>query len=173
MLPAEILADADAALTAGEAARGLHLIDHLLRTFPEHLQARTLRAQALLELGDEDGATADAATVLSADLLNVDALLISARLAEAQGDLHQGHALIGRAASIEPGHAGVRKACTDSVTMLPRDSAARITEPTLHAWGLNYYLIESDSDVDRISVAFEKAKTDQCPVACLIGAEYR
>ncbi len=56
---------------------------------------------------------------------------------------------------------------------VPRDSAARITEPTLHAWGLNYYLIESDSDVDRISVAFEKAKTDQCPVACLIGAEYR
>jgi len=34
-------------------------------------------------------------------------------------------------------------------------------------------LIESDSDVDRISVAFEKAKTDQRPVACLIGAEYR
>ena len=134
MLPAEILADADAALTAGEAARGLHLIDHLLRTFPEHLQARTLRAQALLELGDEDGATADAATVLSADLLNVDALLISARLAEAQGDLHQGHALIGRAASIEPGHAGVRKAFADSVTVLPRDSAALGLSYLAHGW---------------------------------------
>ena len=53
-----------------------------------------------------------------------------------------------------------------------RDSAARITEPTLHAWGLNYYLIESDLDVGRISTAFEEADTFQKPVACLIGAEY-
>ena len=53
-----------------------------------------------------------------------------------------------------------------------RDSAARITEPTLHAWGLNYYLIESDQDVDRVSIAFEEAEAEQRPVACLIGAEY-
>ncbi|MDP6507537.1 MAG: tetratricopeptide repeat protein [Chloroflexota bacterium] len=133
MLPAEILTDADAALTAGEAARGLHLVDHLLRTFPGHLRARTLRAQMLLELGDEDAA-ADAATVLSADLLNVDALLVSARLAEAQGDLHQSHALIGRAASIEPGHAGVRRAFADSVMMLPRDAAALGLSYLAHGW---------------------------------------
>ncbi len=134
MLPAEVLAAADAALTAGEAARGLHLVDHLLRTFPGHLRARTLRAQVLLELGDEGGAAADAATVLSADLLNVDAMLVSARLAEASGDLHQSHALIGRAASIEPGHAGVRKAFADSVTMLPRDSAALGLSYLAHGW---------------------------------------
>jgi tetratricopeptide (TPR) repeat protein len=134
MLPAEILTDADAALTAGEAARGLHLVDHLLRTFPGHLRARTLRARMLLELGDDDGAAADAATVLSVDLLNVDALLVSARLAEGQGDLHQSHALIGRAASIEPGHAGVRKAFADSVTMLPRDAAALGLSYLAHGW---------------------------------------
>ena len=52
------------------------------------------------------------------------------------------------------------------------DSAARYTEPTLHAWGINYYLVEKDSDADRISAAFEEAQRTQRPVACLIGAEY-
>ncbi len=52
------------------------------------------------------------------------------------------------------------------------DSAARFTEPILDAWGINYYLVETDSDVDRISVAFEEAERSQSPVACLMGAEY-
>ena len=52
------------------------------------------------------------------------------------------------------------------------DSAARFTEPILHAWGLSYYLIESDSDVGRITDAFEEAARTQRPVACLMGAEY-
>ena len=52
------------------------------------------------------------------------------------------------------------------------DSAARFTEPTLYAWGVNYYLVETDSDADRISAAFEEAERTQRPVACLIGAEY-
>ncbi len=53
------------------------------------------------------------------------------------------------------------------------DSAARFTEPILHAWGINYYLIEGDEDAGRISTAFEEAQSIQQPVACLIGAEYR
>ena len=53
-----------------------------------------------------------------------------------------------------------------------RDSAARFTEPILHAWGINYYLIERDSDADRISAAFEEARQSERPVACLVGAEY-
>jgi len=52
------------------------------------------------------------------------------------------------------------------------DSVARYTEPTLHAWGIEYYLVEEDDDVDRISVAFEEAERTQRPVACLMGAEY-
>ena len=52
------------------------------------------------------------------------------------------------------------------------DSAARYTEPILHAWGINYYLVETDEDVDRISTAFEEAERTQRPVVCLMGAEY-
>ena len=52
------------------------------------------------------------------------------------------------------------------------DSAARLTEPTLHAWGIDYYLVEADSDVERISEAFDEAERTERPVACLMGAEY-
>ena len=52
------------------------------------------------------------------------------------------------------------------------DSAARFTEPILHAWGINSYLVETDEDVDRITTAFEEAENNQKPVACLMGAEY-
>ena len=52
------------------------------------------------------------------------------------------------------------------------DSAARFTEPILHAWGVNYYLVESDADAERISAAFEEARRTERPVACLIGTEY-
>ena len=52
------------------------------------------------------------------------------------------------------------------------DSAARFTEPILHAWGIDYYLVETDEDVDRISTAFQEAERAQRPVACLMGAEY-
>ena len=53
------------------------------------------------------------------------------------------------------------------------DSAGQFTEPYLHSWGINYYLVESDADVDRISTAFEDAEKLQRPVACLMGAEYQ
>ena len=52
------------------------------------------------------------------------------------------------------------------------DSAARFTEPILHAWGIDYYLVETDDDVERISTAFADAERDQHPVACLMGTEY-
>ena len=55
---------------------------------------------------------------------------------------------------------------------ITKDSAARFTEPILHAYGINFYLIESNDDVDRISVAFEEAERTRRPVACLLGAEY-
>ena len=53
-----------------------------------------------------------------------------------------------------------------------KDSAATITEPTLNAWRINYYLVEHDGDVNRISSAFREAEERQQPVGVLIGAEY-
>lgn len=52
------------------------------------------------------------------------------------------------------------------------DSAARFTEPILHTWGITYYLVESDEDAARISIAFDQARRTQRPVAVLIGSEY-
>lgn len=52
------------------------------------------------------------------------------------------------------------------------DSAARLTEPTLNAWGVHYYLVEHDGDADRISLAFEEAAKTSRPVAVLVGDEY-
>ena len=52
------------------------------------------------------------------------------------------------------------------------DSAGRYTEPILHGWGINYYLIEQDQDVERISLAFQEAECTSKPVAVLVGSEY-
>ena len=52
------------------------------------------------------------------------------------------------------------------------DSAARYTETFLHAMGINYYLIETDDDAARISIAFEEARANNRPVAVLVGDEY-
>ena len=52
------------------------------------------------------------------------------------------------------------------------DTAARYTEPFLHAFGINYYLVEQDEDGPRISTAFEEARATKRPVAVLIGDEY-
>lgn len=52
------------------------------------------------------------------------------------------------------------------------DSAARFIEHILHAWGISYYLIETDDDAERISVAIEEAERTQKPVAVLVGTEF-
>ena len=52
------------------------------------------------------------------------------------------------------------------------DSAARFLEPILNAWGIRYYLVESDSDAPRISLAFQEASQAHRPVAVLIGNEF-
>ena len=52
------------------------------------------------------------------------------------------------------------------------DTAATYTERFLNAFGINYYLVESDADAPRISVAFEEAKKTNRPVAVLVGDEY-
>ena len=52
------------------------------------------------------------------------------------------------------------------------DTAAFYTERFLHAFNINYYLVESDEDADRISIAFEEAQRNKKPVAVLVGDEY-
>jgi len=53
-----------------------------------------------------------------------------------------------------------------------RDSAAVYTERFLNAFGINYYLIESDADAGRISIAFDEARRTSRPVAALVADEY-
>lgn len=55
---------------------------------------------------------------------------------------------------------------------LTTDSAARYIEHILHAWGISYFLIETDEDADRISLAAEEAERTQKPVAVLVGSEF-
>ena len=52
------------------------------------------------------------------------------------------------------------------------DTAARYTEPFLHAFGLEYFLVEHDDDGPRISEAFKQARSTKRPVVVLIGDEY-
>ena len=52
------------------------------------------------------------------------------------------------------------------------DSAARILEPYLHLWRVDYFTVESDADLDRVPLAFERAEQTSQPVAVLIGTEY-
>jgi sulfopyruvate decarboxylase TPP-binding subunit len=55
---------------------------------------------------------------------------------------------------------------------LTRDSAAKYIEHILHAWGLEYYLVEVDDDAHRISLAFQRAEETSKPVAVLLGTEF-
>ncbi len=54
----------------------------------------------------------------------------------------------------------------------PTDTAATYTEPFLKAFGIHYYLVESDADASRISQAFAEARENKRPVAILVGDEY-
>jgi sulfopyruvate decarboxylase TPP-binding subunit len=52
------------------------------------------------------------------------------------------------------------------------DTAATYTERFLHAFDLPYYLVESDADAGRISIAFAEAERRRAPVVVLVGDEY-
>jgi len=51
------------------------------------------------------------------------------------------------------------------------DSAAIFITPILDAWGIKHYLVETDADVNKISLGFKEASQNQKPVAILIGVE--
>ena len=55
---------------------------------------------------------------------------------------------------------------------ITRDSAAKYTEHIIHAWGINFYLVETDDDAYLISRAMNEAKRDSKPVAVLVGTEF-
>ncbi len=52
------------------------------------------------------------------------------------------------------------------------DTAATYTEPFLNAFRINYYLVEHDADGDRITEAFDEARSTKRPVVVLVGDEY-
>ena len=52
------------------------------------------------------------------------------------------------------------------------DSAGIFLEPMLDTWGVKHYLVESDEDVEKISLAFKETHQTRKPVAILIGKEY-
>jgi sulfopyruvate decarboxylase subunit alpha len=53
-----------------------------------------------------------------------------------------------------------------------KDTAATYTERFLNAFNIQYYLVEQDSDAERISIAFAEAKKTKRPVAVLVADEY-
>ena len=52
------------------------------------------------------------------------------------------------------------------------DTAATYTERFLMAFGINYYLVESDADAPRVATAFAEAERTRRPVVVLVGDEY-
>lgn len=48
------------------------------------------------------------------------------------------------------------------------DSQAIHLEPTLRAWGIKYFLVETDEDTDRISLAFSESQKVSEPIAILL-----
>ena len=52
------------------------------------------------------------------------------------------------------------------------DTAATFLEPYLHMWRVDYLVVESDDDLDRVPLAFERAAKTNQPVAVAIGTEY-
>jgi sulfopyruvate decarboxylase subunit alpha len=52
-----------------------------------------------------------------------------------------------------------------------QDTAAIYTEPFLDAFGIHYYLVESDADATHITVAFQESKNKKRPVAVLVAGE--
>ena len=53
-----------------------------------------------------------------------------------------------------------------------KDTAATFTEPFLNAFRIDYYLVETNADADRIGVAFEQSRAQKRSVAVLVGDEF-
>ncbi len=52
------------------------------------------------------------------------------------------------------------------------DSAAIFTKPILDTWGIKSYLLEGNTDINKISLAYKEAQMTSKPAAILIGKEY-
>jgi len=53
-----------------------------------------------------------------------------------------------------------------------KDTAATYTERFLNAFDLQYYIVESDRDAERIDIAFGEAKKRNGPVVILVADEF-
>ena len=54
----------------------------------------------------------------------------------------------------------------------PADSAAVYLEPVMDTLGIKHYLLDSDEDTEKISMAYRETMATNRPVAVLIGREY-
>ena len=54
----------------------------------------------------------------------------------------------------------------------PPHDVANFTEPMLNALGIHYFLIETNDDASRLSLAFQEAQETRRPVAVLVGDEF-
>jgi phosphonopyruvate decarboxylase len=53
------------------------------------------------------------------------------------------------------------------------NSAGIYLEPILDAWRIKHYLLETDDDIEKISMAYKEANETKRPVAVLIAKEYQ
>lgn len=53
-----------------------------------------------------------------------------------------------------------------------KDTAAEYTERFLMAFGIKFFMIESNADAERISIAFEEAEKTRRPVVVLVADEF-
>ena len=53
------------------------------------------------------------------------------------------------------------------------DSSGAYLEPLLNAWGIRYYIVDSEADVGLIAEAYVEAKRNEKPVAVLIGKDWQ
>ena len=52
------------------------------------------------------------------------------------------------------------------------DSAGTYLEPILRTWGIPYYMLEGDADLDKLTQAYRESREQQTAVAVLIGREW-
>jgi hypothetical protein len=59
----------------------------------------------------------------------------------------------------------------EDFSLMDLDSAAIVTEPTLHAWNVPFDFLETEADLPKIERAFSRARRESRPMALLVTAD--
>jgi sulfopyruvate decarboxylase TPP-binding subunit len=76
---------------------------------------------------------------------------------------------VARAAGVVPGAAVLSR---EALVRADLDSVALMTEQTLDAWGVPFHRLEDATDLSAIGAAWERAHSEERPVAVLIDATF-